>query len=165
MALQDVDLHEIAGEIFAAMLQFELVAAHAPILPDGDRSTVTGCVHVTGDWEGAVTFECSELLARRAAATMFALPLDDVSDAEVVDTVGELANMVGGNVKSLLSGECGLSLPSVSGGSDHRMTIPGALPIDRVAATCDGQPVVVTLLERVSSSAPVAASELSKEPT
>ena len=158
MALQDIDLHAVTAEIFAAMLGLELAPVDAPAIRDADRRVVTGCVHVTGDWEGAVTFECSEQLARRAAAMMFGLPEDGLGDAEVTDTVGELANMTGGNVKALLGGDCGLSLPSVSGGRDHHMAIPGASPLDRVVATCEGEPVVVTLLERVSANVPATTS-------
>ncbi|QCC78154.1 chemotaxis protein CheX [Nocardioides daphniae] len=41
---------------------------------------------------------------------------DEPSEADVVDAVGELVNMVGGNVKSLVPGPSQLSLPLVATG-------------------------------------------------
>ena len=150
MESTDIDLHRIAADIFAAMLGLELkpnspIESHPP-----EERVLTGCVQVTGDWSGAITVQCADRVARRAAALMFAMDDEELTDEEVSDTIGELANMTGGNVKSLLPGDCQLSLPSVTSGRDYQVTIPGAEPIDRAACDSDGELVLVTLLERSS---------------
>lgn len=150
MDLTQVDLHQIAADIWAAILGLELKPNPATDAHAEDDRVVTGCVQITGDWSGAVTVQCSDRLARRATALMFAMEEDEVSEEEISDTIGELANMTGGNVKSLLDGSCQLSLPSVTSGRDYSVVIPGAQPLDRVAAEVDGELVAMTLLQRVA---------------
>jgi chemotaxis protein CheX len=67
-----------------------------------------------------------------------------------MDTLGELANMLGGSVKALLAGPSMLSLPTVAEGDSYSMTFPGAEIVSRVDASCSGEPVVVALLTRGS---------------
>ena len=57
---------------------------------------------------------------------MFGSAPDVVTDAEVVDALGELTNMIGGNVKSLLPAPSQLSLPMVSD-SVWPTTVPGSV--------------------------------------
>ena len=71
--------------------------------------------------------------------------LDDVRDA-----LGELANMLGGNIKALLPAPSQISLPAVAIGSDYELSVVGTGEVARVAFTCDGQPLLVTLLQRPS---------------
>ena len=78
------------------------------------RSVLTGClasVTIAGAWNGAVSVGCSRPLARRAAASMFALPTGDITPEHMQDALSELANIIGGNVKALLPGPSTLSLP------------------------------------------------------
>ena len=51
--------------------------------------------------------------AQRAAAAFLAMDEDEVAEDDVVDVMGELANIVGGNVKSMLPSGCFVSLPHV----------------------------------------------------
>lgn len=149
-----IDLPRIAGDIWAAMLGLELQDVPAPADPttvpghDPTERIVTGVVQISGDWQGAVTVQLSHAFARRAAGLMFGMDDDEVTDEEVNDTVGELANMTGGNVKSLLAGSCQLSLPSVTTGLDYQVSIPGTRTTDRRGLDCDGELVVLGLLER-----------------
>jgi len=143
-----VDLQQIGTDIWAAILGMVLQPADALAHHGEEVRVVTGCVQITGDWSGAVTVQCSAHLARVATAVMFGSTPDDVTEDEVCDTVGELANMTGGNVKSLLPGSCQLSLPAVTTGRDYHVFIPGAEVVDRVTADCNGELVVMTMLER-----------------
>lgn len=55
--------------------------------------------------------ECSESFARWAASRMFDAEVSSRQD--VGDALGELTNMVGGNLKALLPGPNRLSIPDV----------------------------------------------------
>jgi chemotaxis protein CheX len=146
MTVAAPDLSQIAADIWTAMLGLELTEAREGSLEGVE--TLTGCVQITGDWEGAVTVELGAGLAARAAASMFGMPPAEVTEEEVGDTVGELANVAGGNVKSTLGGTCQLSLPSVTRGRDYRVSVRGSEVVERAVLSCDGDVVVVTMLAR-----------------
>ncbi|MBC8069835.1 MAG: chemotaxis protein CheX [Deltaproteobacteria bacterium] len=83
-------------------------------------------VGIAGQWDGAVIVACSPATATELASIMFDVPASEVSTENLEDTLGELANMVGGNVKALLPPPCLLSLPTVVEGRDYRVRVPGA---------------------------------------
>src|SRR5207248_3096506 len=100
---------------------------------------LTGRVPIGGAWEGAVSLRCPEPLCRSFAADLFGRLAADVEDADVFDALGELANIIGGNLKALLPGVCRLGLPTAAveeapadAGHGHR-----------AAFRCDGHVFVV----------------------
>jgi chemotaxis protein CheX len=143
------ELTEITERVWGSLVESPLLPRQPgqPAPAPGSR-TFTGCVQITGAWEGAVTVHCSERLARLLTAAMFMVDPDDTSAEEVTDALGELANMVGGNVKALLPEPCRISLPAVADGMDYRLSVPGARPVSAVTWTCGGEPLMVRLLER-----------------
>ena len=52
------------------------------------------------------------------------------------DVLGELANMIGGNLKCVLAREVQLSMPSVVDGSDYSLRVCGAEVRLRLAFQC-----------------------------
>lgn len=120
-----------------------------PVLPreqgaevaEGD---VTTSVDIGGAWEGTVSITFSRALARQLAASMFAYDDGEVSTDELVDALGELANIVGGNVKGFLPGPCRLSVPRVEPAVRGRTESAPS----RSWFECDGQPFVVSVASR-----------------
>ena len=119
-----------------------LVAVEVP--GDTRPTAVTSTVQITGEWVGAVSLGLSAGLADRVASTMFEVPVDALSTDEHDDAVGEMANVVGGNVKALLPGPSALSLPSVIAG-EAPPHFPGAVEVQRLTFDVDGEPFVVTI--------------------
>jgi chemotaxis protein CheX len=76
-----------------------------------DPGWVHASIAVTGGWSGHVTLDVSragaDVLTRRMLLS------DEVSADDVTDAVGELVNVLGGNVKGLLLEESTLGLPQV----------------------------------------------------
>ncbi|MCB9830907.1 MAG: chemotaxis protein CheX [Planctomycetes bacterium] len=70
-------------------------------------------VSITGVWNGACVFSCSEALARRITALMFGSDPDDVTADDLRDALGEMANLLGGQVKALVPEGSDISLPVV----------------------------------------------------
>jgi chemotaxis protein CheX len=69
---------------------------------------------------------------------------DELAEADVADAVGELANMIGGNIKSLLPGPSALTLPLVRlGGS--ALHLPSSTESVRLELTWQGEPVRVSV--------------------
>jgi chemotaxis protein CheX len=127
------DVAIITQDVWASFLGVEIDQMPVDEALAG-RPSMVGAVRVTDAWFGAVVLEMTSGLARQVAATMFASTPDVVTDAEVVDALGELTNMIGGNVKSLLPAPSQLSLPMVSE-SVWPTTVPGSVAICRIAFT------------------------------
>ena len=148
MQLTDVDLAEVVEAVWTSMLGFDLVTSADPYVYGGDGLHLTGTVQITGAWDGAVMVEVPEVLARHVAATMFGMEDEELGDDEVRDALGEMANMIGGNVKGMLVGDSSLSLPTVAEGRDYRVSVPGGGVVRELTYLCEGQGMRVRLLTR-----------------
>jgi hypothetical protein len=65
---------------------------------------------------------------------------------DVHDVLRELANMIGGNIKSAVAAGLSLSLPWVTEGSAYGRRLCGTEIQDRLAFDCEDGPFWVTLL-------------------
>src|SRR3546814_5623621 len=105
------DITQRVVDIWSSWLQMS--AAPVPPVSRPDEVRLTGFVQISGDWEGTVTVDCPLPLAASATAMMFGMEVDEVSKADIDDAIGEITNMTGGGIKSMLEGSCSLSLPTV----------------------------------------------------
>ncbi len=140
------DLEVITREVWTSFLDGDpagLVAGGDP--PTGEQ--ITGCVHLSGAYTGSIMLQCSPPAARDAAAALFSIAPGDVTQVEVVDAIGEIANMVGGNVKSMLPGPSLLSLPMVVQGV---LSVPGAQVVRTVQLIWRAEPLTVSLWQQAS---------------
>lgn len=127
-----ITAHELAGiahDIWSTFVGhgLEQVPEDRPLTGE----TMTGCVHLSGSWEGTVFLEVSREHARAAAEAMFAAPSGSLSDDDIGDALGELTNMVAGNVKSVLLVPTQLSMPTVTTGFVYSVRVPGATLVER----------------------------------
>lgn len=104
-------------DVFSTMLGLELtdgepfIKEEAPAPTDG----VLALIGLAGRWAGSGTFSCTAQTAMRLASQLLMQPYEAI-DEEVLDAVGEITNMVLGNVKTALEeelGPMGLSIPTV----------------------------------------------------
>jgi chemotaxis protein CheX len=78
---------------------------------------------------------------------MFAMSEDELTEAEIRDAVGEIVNMVGGNLKGIVEGDSSLSLPCVGEAT-------GSAPFDasfkglEISNNCQGDPLIVRVFDR-----------------
>lgn len=72
---------------------------------------VTGSVQVTGKWNGVITLYVPSPLVNEITETMFSLKPGEANPETKKDAIGELINMVGGNIKSMLPQPSVLSTP------------------------------------------------------
>jgi chemotaxis protein CheX len=138
------ELAQIVESVFETMMRLEAVQCTAPWFPSGDR--LTAVLHLAGDWNGAVLLECDPRQACRFAGRFLSTdPPDTVNDV-VRDVLGELANMIGGNLKCVLTRGIRLSMPSVVDGGDYSLRVCRAEVRDRLAFQCAEGPFWVTVL-------------------
>jgi chemotaxis protein CheX len=113
-------------------------------IEDPGPLSVVASISMTGAWDGHVVVGMSESAAHAVAAAMLALELEDVTDADVLDAAGELVNVVGGQVKSLLPQPCQLSLPMTSR-AGQKLRFPGTRPVCIVTTELRGEPITVSV--------------------
>ena len=146
VAVSAADITSIAQDVWSSFLMLELephpLGTDAPAL---DGRTMTGTVHVSGEWEGSVFLQVPCDLARACAEAMFAADPGSLSGDEVCDALGELTNMVGGNIKSLLPAPSKLSIPSVAEGESYTVRVPGAVLLEKVALVCVAGPLHISV--------------------
>ena len=153
------DLELLLAEVLLTVFEEE-----ADVLPAGwpsdavdagDDAVALLAVH--DDVSGAdlgVQVRVSAALGRSLAARMFAC--DEPTSEDLLDAVGELGNIVGGNVKSLLftdPGHARLSLPSAVLGGPPAPTRPGGGAPVTIRALVLGEPAELTLLPDVDAGA------------
>ncbi len=128
----------LVHDVFSTML-----AAEAWPDPDGAAGAiypVMGVVFFAGAWKGAVQVEFEAKLAHHITAHLMAVPLPRQVDSDVRDAIGEVANMIAGNLKSTLPPETVMSMPAVVDGSSFRLSVIGANQATKMAfATPDGR--------------------------
>jgi chemotaxis protein CheX len=149
MKVLHAEIEDIVETIWSTLVAVPLRPSDHAVRQD--ESTVTGIVHIDGAWHGAVFVRCPLALASLVTAAMFqgdeAPHLDEVCDA-----LGELTNMVAGNVKALLPQPSALSLPTVAFGSDYEIAVVGTRPIASVSFTSETYPLVVSVSQRIDDA-------------
>ena len=105
----------IVEDVFRTMLNLEVVPGKTTRCSEPD--SLTASVRFNGEWNGALLVQCSG--SQACALTTCLMPdlIPSRVDDDVRDSIGELANMVGGNLKSLMPPGVALSLPSVVEGA------------------------------------------------
>jgi len=110
---------------FLTMLQCEVRRGEISLKDDSSpKYEISGIIGLSGKAIGTVVLSLSEAVALKAASTMLLSERTEI-DADVVDAVGELTNMVAGGAKAELEEyEMMVSLPNVVTGRDHNIRFP-----------------------------------------
>ncbi len=140
-ALIDEDtVQSIAQEAWSALIGDDEFLVPLPGgLPD---DAVSSWVDVVGPWTGAVVLTCGRATAEELARCLLAEHAPPVLDAEdVLDGLGELANVVGGNVKAALPPPSVLSLPRVG----VAPTVRNPADVCRIDVLWRGQPLACSV--------------------
>jgi CheY-specific phosphatase CheX len=132
--IQMGELAQVVGYVFQTMLCLEVSQSDQPWIPGGDQLTAT--IHLAGDWKGALALECGHKQACAFSGRFLSMDPPQVVDDVVRDVLGELANMIGGNLKCVLAGGLKLSMPSVVDGPDHRLRVCRAGVKERLVFAC-----------------------------
>jgi chemotaxis protein CheX len=119
------DLARVVQSVFQTMMDLEVTPSDMPWTHSPD--TITSAVLYVGPWRGAMLLGCQAPQACQFAARFMGVELPGGIDADVRDVMGELANMVAGNLKSLLPPGLELSTPIVVEGGDYALQMCGSV--------------------------------------
>jgi chemotaxis protein CheX len=142
------DLAQIVESVFDTMLSVEVRRTELEWTPPTD--VLTGTIHFAGEWKGAVLLECTRPQAYEFTHRLMSIPLPSSITNDVRDAMGELANMLAGNLKSVLPHGISLSMPLVVEGADYSLRVCGGGVIDRIPFSSEFGVLWVTLAEMFS---------------
>jgi chemotaxis protein CheX len=110
--IDEETVQSIAQEAWSALIGDDEYLV--PLPGEHPDDPISSWVEVVGPWTGAVVLTCGRSTAEDLARCLLAEHAPPVLDEEdVADGLGELANVVGGNVKAVLPGPSVLGLPEV----------------------------------------------------
>lgn len=138
------EIEQTVAAIFEAMMGIGVQPISAVCLP---RQREMATIHFSGSWKGVLTLELGESEACRFAARFLSTEVAEAVDNDVRDVLGELANMIGGNLKCILAPGAVLSIPEVICGSDFSVRICGRTVAERQAFRCEDGTFWISLFE------------------
>lgn len=145
----DCYIEQIVQSIFSSMLYIEV--ARVVSAPQSFSEKLVATIQIAGEKSLSVILSVCPGVARQAASSMLQMPAGDVTHVDERDVVAELANMVGGNLKSLLPGPLFLSLPTVVEGHNLGLQVPGAELVEDVVLQCETGLLRVRLYSQIAA--------------
>jgi hypothetical protein len=94
--------------------------------------------------EHAVVVRCSEQFGSQIASAMFQLDVDEISDELIEDALGELANILGGNLLEYYSEDVESTFPTVESW-DEDSEPPDRQQLCRLVGYCSQQPIEIEM--------------------
>lgn len=147
------ELTQVVESVFAAMMQLGADPCTTPWFPGANR--LTAAVRLTGEWNGAVLIECDQRQACAFAGRFLSIDCPKSADDLVRDVLGELANMIGGNLKCVLTHGMQLSMPLVLDEDGASVRIAADASRRRLAFQCAEGTFWVTILATPKECAPL----------
>lgn len=109
-------------EVFSTMIMMDLEACF-PLVESVNtfHCSISGMVGMAGTYTGILAIHCPRSFAMKITSNMLGMDVDEVGE-DVTDALGEIANMLGGYVKMVLSKggmDINLSIPTVISGEEY----------------------------------------------
>jgi chemotaxis protein CheX len=138
------DLESVVGSVFATMMDLQVWPSDIPC--PGSAGMLTAAVYLTGEWSGAACIHVEPEQACAFAGRFLGMPTPDAVNDDVRDVMGELANMIAGNLKCTLAPGIRVSIPSVTDGAGYSLRVCGARVVCRAGFHSDAGPFWITLI-------------------
>ncbi len=141
-------------DVFDTMLSLKLEPADAVTAESLEGIRNVGSVSFAGDATGMVSIHAGDSFSREMAAEMLGMEVEEIEgDEEIRDMLGEMGNIVGGNLKSAFTDAglmCALSTPSFTSGSDFKIEALNMENYERFAFRCGKNIIFVEMGVKVS---------------
>jgi chemotaxis protein CheX len=145
--------------VFGTMLKIPVQREPAGSPITNGEPHVAGAVGFIGTMSGMIYVYSTVSFARKMTRKMVGLKETDASDEMVNDAVGEIANMIVGNIKSCLMDRgmpCVLTIPSVLRGEHFRIEPTSSVQRRVCSFQIEGSQVVVEALLKPATKAAVS---------
>ena len=122
-------------EIFSSMIMLEVTPGD-PFQRDNKmlKNSISGLVGLAGSIKGMLAIHLPNPAAIAVTTAFLGMEVDEIND-DVRDAIGELANMLAGNVKSVLDPK----------GSDVKLSMPSVVHGEEYAIDCLAQAESITV--------------------
>lgn len=148
MVPSETDVTTIAQSVLQSVLAQSSSQCLEPADLDGDES-VHGRIQIQGSWDGVVDVRASGGFCELAACKIFRTNPTAVTRSDKEDSITEIANMVGGAIKGLVTAPSRLSLPTIVSQQEAGTTAP----IDTVSVTlCFGHHAIAIDVHEFSTA-------------
>lgn len=137
-------------DVFSTMLNVAITPGEMQTEPNvaaAPSSGVVSLIGLAGAWVGTGSLACTVPLACRLSSH-FLMTACDAMNEEVLDTVGEITNMIIGNVKTMIeekAGPMGLSTPTVIYGRNFQTRSARIHEWTVVPFLCEGERMYVQM--------------------
>nr|WP_321468763.1 chemotaxis protein CheX [uncultured Desulfobulbus sp.] len=112
-------------EIFTGMVMMDISVAGEPLQKLGPmKQSITGMVGLAGTHKGVLAVHFPKQIALAVTGSFLGMEVEEINE-DVQDAIGEIANMLGGNLKTILSDrgkDIQLSLPSTISGEEYNFS-------------------------------------------
>lgn len=150
------DQRSIAQMVLLTMAHMELMDADLSTSLSGPR--IASLLHYTEPSQGTILLECSPELAFRFTSRLMGIPEPtSTTDADVIDAVAELVNMIGGNLKGLMPPETSISPPIVLQQAELEAVLATAEPISRICLQSGTEQMCLSLFHQLQLQAPASS--------
>lgn len=112
---------ESTKEIFSSMVMMDISVKQIMTNHGVLNDTITGMIGLAGTHKGVLAVHIPYDVAMAITGSFLMMDVTEIND-DVHDAIGEVANMLGGNVKTILSEkgrDIDLSLPSTIAGAEY----------------------------------------------
>jgi len=114
-------LIEATMDIFSSMVMMDITVKEIMTDHGQLQDSITGMIGLAGTHKGVLAVHFPYTVAMAITSSFLMMDVEEINE-DVHDAVGEIANMLGGNVKTILSEkgrDINLSLPSTIAGSQY----------------------------------------------
>jgi CheY-specific phosphatase CheX len=122
-------ISNVVGNVFDTMLSMEVESIEGQPAETKNGNHIVGSVGFAGAVLGNLNLHVDEEFACLMTAAMLGMEVDEIEgDEEVHDVIGELCNMICGDLKSRLCDAgltCELSIPSITTGKEFTIESRG----------------------------------------
>ena len=141
-------------EIFSSMIFLEVTPGDPFKRPDEPlTNSISGIIGLAGTMQGSLAIHLSNDAALAVTTAFLGMDVEEI-DEDVKDAIGELANMLGGSLKSVLDpsgSDIKLSMPSTIYGEEYSIDCLDEAESVAVPFSFDGHTFIVELQMRTES--------------
>ncbi len=120
--IENNDVQELIDKCWFDTTGLQITSTNLGDLANPDNLFIASVIF-SGETQGSLTVAMGEMLAKKLASNMFDSTIESVNLDDIRDSIGELANVLAGNIKTGFFGSCSMAKPVVMQGSDAMISV------------------------------------------